>query len=277
MSKLLLSASHVSHYFAGRKILEFDRLSVYEGDKTGIVGANGAGKSTLLAILSGELVPDEGSILQEVPIQYFHQFRQPGEEAGAKDARAFGLVGKLARERLSGGEKTRLGLAAIGEGLLTFADEPTANLDAEGIRLCREKLSRCPTLLLVSHDRALLDALCTRIIEVKDGGLRFYQGNFSAYQEQRRQLMERERFEYDQYRSEKARLQAAILEKSQVTASMRKAPKRMGNSEARLHKRDATEHAEKVDGARKALISRLERLEAKEKPRETPKVFIDFP
>ena len=61
MSKMLLTASHIVKYFSDRKILEFERLTVYEGDRIGIVGANGAGKTTLLNILSGDLPPDEGT------------------------------------------------------------------------------------------------------------------------------------------------------------------------------------------------------------------------
>ena len=86
-----------------------------------------------------------------------------------------GLSGKLSREHLSGGEMTRLGLAAMNkDSLLTFADEPTANLDADGVELCCQILEQCPTLLLISHDRTVLDRLCTRIIEVKDGHLHFF-------------------------------------------------------------------------------------------------------
>ena len=62
MSKILLSAHHIVQYFGEQKILEFEKLTVYEGDRIGIVGTNGAGKTTLLNILSGELVPDEGTV-----------------------------------------------------------------------------------------------------------------------------------------------------------------------------------------------------------------------
>ena len=68
MSKILLSASHIVQYFSDRKILEFEKLTVYEGDRIGIVGVNGAGKTTLLNILSGELTPDEGSVIREAPV-----------------------------------------------------------------------------------------------------------------------------------------------------------------------------------------------------------------
>ncbi len=277
MSKILLSANHIVRYFGEQKILEFEKLNVYEGDRIGIVGANGAGKTTLLNILSGELVPDEGTVTRAVPVNYFKQFRAPAAQADLQKCRELGLSGKLSRERLSGGEMTRLGLAAMNpDSLLTFVDEPTANLDAEGVEHCCRILEQHPTLLLVSHDRAVLDRLCTRIIEVRDGQLHFYTGNFTAYHKQREEAFQRQEFEYQQYRSEKARLEKAARQRSLASQSVRKAPSRMGNSEARLHKRAAGEKMEKLDSARKTILSRLEQLEVKEKPQETALVHIDF-
>lgn len=277
MSKILLSADHIVQYFGERKILEFEKLNVYEGDHIGIVGGNGVGKTTLLNILSGELIPDEGSVIREVPVSYFKQFRERAEQVDLQKCRKLGLIGKLSREHLSGGEMTRLGLAAMDqEALLTFADEPTADLDADGVELCCQMLEQCSTLLLISHDRAVLNRLCTRIIEVRDGHLSFYTGNFTAYHEQREQAFQRQEFEYQQYRCEKSRLEKAARQRSQASQSVRKAPSRMGNSEARLHKREAGEKMEKLDNARKRILSRLEQLEVKEKPRETVQVRIDF-
>lgn len=277
MSKILLSANHIVQYFGERKILEFEKLNVYEGDHIGIVGGNGVGKTTLLNILSGELIPDEGSVIREVPVSYFKQFRDRAEQVDLQKCRKLGLTGKLSREHLSGGEMTRLGLAAMNkDSLLTFADEPTANLDADGVELCCQMLEQCSTLLLISHDRAVLNRLCTRIVEVRDGCLYFYTGNFAAYHEQREQAFKRQEFEYQQYRSEKSRLEKAARQRSQASKSVRKAPSRMGNSEARLYKREAGEKMEKLDNARKAILSRLEQLEVKEKPREMAQVRIDF-
>lgn len=277
MSEILLSASHIVRYFGERKILEFEQLTVYEGDRIGIVGANGAGKTTLLNILSGELTPDEGTVMRRVSANYFKQFQARAEQADPQKCRELGLSGKLSRKRLSGGEMTRLGLAALNPGsLLLFADEPTANLDAEGVEHCCRLLEQYPALLLVSHDRAVLDRLCTRIIEVRDGQLHFYTGNFTSYQKQREEAFQHQEFEYRQYRSEKARLEKAAHQRSQASRSVKKAPGRMGNSEARLHKRAAGEKAEKLDSARKLILSRLEQLEAKEKPQQAALVHIDF-
>ena len=277
MSKILLSANHIVQYFGERKILEFQKLNIYEGDCIGIVGANGVGKTTLLNILSGELTPDEGNVIRNVSISYFKQLRERVGQVSQQNSHKLGLLGKLSRENLSGGEMTRLGLAAMnGNSPLTFADEPTANLDADGVELCCQMLERCSTLLLISHDRAVLDRLCTRIIEIKDGQLYFYMGNFSDYCQQKEHTIKRQEFEYQQYCSEKSRLEKAACQRSQASESVQKAPSRMGNSEARLHKRAAGEKMEKLDNARKNILSRLEQLEVKEKPRKIPLIHIDF-
>ena len=277
MSKQVLLANKVIKYFGERKILEIPQLTVYEGEKIGVVGANGAGKTTLLNLLSGELVPDEGTIVRNVPVCYFHQFQTGSGQADARSLRELGLSGKLEHDTLSGGEKTRLALAGMEErALLTFADEPTANLDAQGIEICCQRLEKCETLLLVSHDRSVLDRLCNRILEVRDGKIQMYPGNFSAYCQQREEQQRREWFEYEQYQKEKQRLETAIQRQAQKSGSVKKAPKRMGNSEARLHKRSANESAEKLDNGKRALKSRLERLEVHERPREFPEVAIDF-
>lgn len=277
MSKILLSANHIVQYFGDRKILDFEKLTVYEGDHIGIVGTNGAGKTTLLNILSGDLTPEEGSVIRTVPVRYFRQFRDKTENPDPQSCRKLGLAGNLSHKHLSGGERTRLGLAALGkESALIFADEPTANLDAEGVAICCRMLEQCSTLLLISHDRAVLDRLCTRIIEVKDGQLHLYTGNFTAYREQRELAFQRQQFEYQQYHSEKSRLEKAARQRSQASKSIRKAPGRMGNSEARLHKRAAGEKMEKLENARKTILSRLEQLEVKEKPQEIAPVRIDF-
>ena len=277
MPKTLLSASHVVKYFGDRKILELDQFTVWEGDKIGVVGSNGAGKTTLLNVLSGELQADEGTIQRNVPVTYFQQFGTGDKHADPKALRELGIADKLQREALSGGEQTRLRLASVEENaLLTFADEPTANLDTEGVELCCKRLESCRTFLLISHDRAVLDRLCNKIAEVRDGKVTVYPGNFSDYREQREKREQREWFEYEQYRKERDRLTSAIRQQAEKSRGVKKAPKRMGNSEARLHKRSAGESAEKLDNARKAIQSRLERLEVHEKPREVPEAAIDF-
>ena len=278
MAKLLLETTRLSHSFGGKQLFQTGPLRVCEGDRIGIAGPNGAGKTTLLNILSGAITPDEGTVIRHCPITYLRQFDLLPEETDGQLLREFGMAGRKNVQGLSGGEQMRLRLsAAMGQAsVLVFADEPTSNLDEEGIRLVCEKLSQAESFLLISHDRAVLDRLCSRVWVLENGTLTDFPGNYSAWQEEKVKDLRRQQTEYEQYIAEKSHLEAALMERKQRSSRVRKAPSRMGNSEARLHKRAATEKSEKLDNARKAIETRLARLEVKERPREQERAKIDF-
>lgn len=278
MAKLLLETTRLVHFFGSRKILETGPLQIFAGDRIGVTGANGAGKTTLLNILSGALAPDEGTVSRRCPVAYLRQFDEDRTGADSQLLREFGMAGRQEQAGLSGGEQMRVRLSAVmKEGaLLTFADEPTSNLDEAGIRLVCEKLDACESFLLISHDRAVLDRLCTQIWEVESGAVTPYAGNYTAYREQKTLIRRRQQTEYEQYQEEKAHLETALADRQRRSQRVRKAPSRMGNPEARLHKREATEKAEKINSARKAIEARLERLEVKERPRELISAKIDL-
>jgi len=276
---LFLEAANIKKYYSDRLILAFDGLKVYSGDRIGIVGQNGSGKTTLMNILSGSIEPDEGLVKQYSDISCIRQFADESTvNADRKLLNEFNLANKADQGVFSGGEKTRIKLAnALGHtGTLLFADEPTANLDYKGVELLKVKLSHFDTFLLISHERSLLDELCNRIIEIKDGSIRFYEGNYSFYKEQNARELQLMGQEYENYVSAKAKLEYAISDRKVKSKSMRKTPKRMGNSEARLHKRASNEKQEKINNAANSLKTRLEKLEVKEKPRELPKIKLDF-
>ncbi len=276
---LFLEAANIKKYYSDRLILDFEGLPVYSGDRIGIVGQNGSGKTTLMNILSGDLEPDEGVVKRYSGISFIRQFSdETALNADRKLLKEFNIAGKLDRNTYSGGEKTRIKLVnALGKaGTLLFADEPTANLDYKGVELLKEKLAEFDTFLLISHDRELLDELCNRIIEIKDGKLRFYEGNYSFYKEQSARELARMGQEYEKYVSAKTGLEDAIRDRQKKSKAMRKTPKRMGNSEARLHKRETTEIQQKLNNAANSMKTRLEKLEVKEKPKELPKIKLDF-
>ncbi len=99
----------------------------------------------------------------------------------------FGLEGTECPMRCSGGERKRaaLTLALASEPELLLLDEPTNHLDIEGIAVLEEQLLRVPAAVIVTHDRAFLDALATRIVELDRGVIRSYPGNFAAYEARR--------------------------------------------------------------------------------------------
>jgi len=188
------------------------------------------------------------------------------------------LSDKRHQDVFSGGEKTRIKIANAfsNDNLMLFADEPTANLDYKGIELLKQKLSEANSFLLISHDRDLLDSLCNKILEIRNGKIKIYNGNYTFYKEQSEMEYQRAEQEYQKYVLEKTKLEEAIRDRQSKSRSIRKAPKRMGNSEARLHTRKANEKQEKIDNAGNSLKTRLEKLEVKEKPRELPQIKLDF-
>ena len=273
MASVLLEADHLRKSFGPRQLLDLDHLSVYDGEKIGLIGENGAGKTTLLRLLSGETEADEGTVRRPGSLAFI---RQQGKENGEADDQMQALFRVQARrDGLSGGEMTRGRIAAAlsARPQLLFADEPTTDLDEEGLALLRKQLRAFPgALVLVSHDRSLLRLLCRRIWYLEDGKITDFPGGYDAFMEERRRQRDRQQFEYDQYRAEQKRLKESVLRMAEKASSVRKAPSRMGNSEARLHKREWTDSVLQLSHAKRTLQNRMEHLEAKEKPRNLPDI-----
>ncbi len=285
---LLLQASDIVQDFADRRVLDVPEFAIYDGDRIGLVGENGAGKSTLMNILAGRRAPDQGHVTANCPVALVPQFGSGEEYADVEDEQGvsgdMAAAGELASRfrtgalhgGLSGGESTRRRIAgALAQHpRLLMLDEPTTDLDAQGVdELLRQLRGFDGALLLISHDRALLDALCTSIAELEDARLTLYPGNYSDYAAEKRRRREFQQFEYDSYRRERARLTEAI-DARERRAVRTKLPSRMGNSEARLHKRSATEVEEKLHRSASAMRSRLEQLERKERPRDLPAISM---
>jgi macrolide transport system ATP-binding/permease protein len=275
---LLINAINVKKYYGDRLVLGFEELRVYKDDRIGIVGLNGAGKTTLMGILAGIILADEGNVKLYADYSYITQLGIAEENADDHLEKVFGVKDKEV-DHLSGGEVTRKKIAAMlgkRSGIL-LADEPTCNLDLEGILLAEKKLAEFDgALLLISHDRELLDKLCTRIIEIEDGAINHYTGNYSAYMQQKEAVRKHKQAEYDKYVEERESLEQAVRILQGNAKKMKKAPNRMGNSEARLHKRSATEKQEKLHRSVSGIKTRLDKLTVREKPDETERMKLTF-
>lgn len=277
MHELLLEGMEMSVSLGDRTLFTIPRLTVYAGDRIGLIGQNGCGKSTLLQVLAGCRPCDGGQVRRGCDLGYAPQFGLGAGESTGESRRNFG-VGKLEdRAACSGGEITRMRLSRIPFGArLLLLDEPTANLDLPGCRLLEEKLRQQETFVLVSHDRELLDRLCNRIWYLEGGGLRCYDGNYTAFEQAQELEKLTQTRAREQYLREKRHLEAAAQELRAQSAQVRKAPRRMGNSEARLHKMGDQKGKKTIDRQRKALQSRLEKLEKVEQVREIPPMQLDF-
>ena len=290
-SRQLILAEKVEMEFGERELFRFDQLTVYEGEKVGLVGLNGAGKTTLLRVLAGELKPTRGNVKMDGDAAFFRQFAEEGQErlmdAGlceisGKEVSDMRVQDKIWEQSVSGGEETRIRLAQAfsGDKPIVFLDEPTSNLDRKGIAILKRKLAGLDTVVIVSHDRALLNELCTRIIEIEGGKLTEYCGNYDDYMEQKQAAIARQWTEYENYHAEKKRLEKVFREKKEHARQIEKLPKNMSPREAGLrnflsrHPKDAK--ARKMEKAAKNVQQRIDAMEAKEKPQELPKIRPDF-
>jgi ATP-binding cassette subfamily F protein uup len=214
--KLVVEAEGVGYGWEGRQLIRDLDTLILRGDKVGIIGPNGSGKSTLLRLLLGELEPQTGIIRRGTNLQvaYFDQLRAQldpdktvqenvaeGSDQVSVDGRSRHVLSYLrdflftperARQpvkALSGGERNRLLLAKLftRPANLLVLDEPTNDLDAETLELLEELLIQFSgTLLLVSHDRALLDNVVTSTLVFEgDGVVREYVGGYEDWLRQR--------------------------------------------------------------------------------------------
>jgi ATPase subunit of ABC transporter with duplicated ATPase domains len=202
----LVNLEKVVKGYGQRLLLDGVSAGVAAGERVGVVGRNGAGKSTLLALLAGTEQPDGGRATRAKELRIGHlpqQDRLTGtvgdlvtrgrpEHVWAGDPRTRSAIAALLpgidftayAQRLSGGESRRVALAALllGDHDLLLLDEPTNHLDVEAIDWLARFLAGLGTaLVVVTHDRWFLDAVCERTWELADGRLHAYDGGYAAY------------------------------------------------------------------------------------------------
>ncbi|HDR7735387.1 TPA: ABC-F type ribosomal protection protein [Bacillus thuringiensis] len=273
----ILFASNIEKSFGDRTLFTLPSLEIQAQDRIGIVGVNGAGKSTLLQILSKEIEADRGIVTHHSSISIIPQLSEELPETTSSLAKGKWSIPNVT-DVMSGGERMRLKIAHALEqnaGIL-FADEPTSHLDMVGTGQLEKALSSYKgALVLISHDREFLDNICTKIIEIEDGIIQEYKGNYSNYRKQKERERIQKQAEYEQYVQEKNRLEQSILQKKQRASSMTKIPTRFSSSESKLYKLSGAHGQEQVSKAAKALETRLEKLEKKEKPKDFSQAQFD--
>lgn len=212
--KDVLKIENMSFKYDRDWVLQDINLNVYRGEKIALVGVNGAGKTTLTRLIFGQLTPQKGAVQigERVIMGYYaqHQVDTLNLNANVMEEVAetasdthrphlrdilglFQFSGSDPEKRigvLSGGEKARVSLAKMLLSPVNFLimDEPTNHLDIASREALENALHDYDgTLLLISHDRYFLDKLVTRVIEIKNGSLRLFEGNYSDYLDKRRQ------------------------------------------------------------------------------------------
>lgn len=212
---MVVTTKHLSKSYADHNVWNDTNISLYRGDKVALVGANGAGKSTLLKLICGKEAPTSGTIEfgAHVEVSYYaqHQLDALNEAHSVLqeliDANPLwtttqlrGLLGAFLFHGddvekkvgvLSGGERARLALAKmlVCPRPLLLLDEPTNHLDIDSVEILEEALKSFPgTILIVSHDEHLVREVATKIIEVKDGSVRTFDGDYEYYLYKRAEL-----------------------------------------------------------------------------------------
>ncbi|MGD8360185.1 MAG: ATP-binding cassette domain-containing protein [Gemmatimonadota bacterium] len=216
----LISCRNLHVTWGGRALLDDASLQIERGERIGLVGRNGEGKSTLLSVLSGALEPDEGEIVTEAGIRVSLLEQQvPVDLTGTVETVVRrGLKGHEEKDHtiprlcslldpdpsrefpaLSGGLKRRalLARALAAEPEVLLLDEPTNHLDLESIQWLEAFLLRASaTLLFVTHDRAFLQKLSTRILELDRGRLTSWSCDYPTYLRRKEELLENEEKEW---------------------------------------------------------------------------------
>lgn len=218
----LLTLQDAELAFGDQPLLDRANLTVMDGERIGVIGRNGTGKSSLLRVIANVDKLDDGTktVMDGLGITYVEQepfLPQADSIREALIARGnlekendeqlkwrqiarldeylhrFGLDGNRPLMGASGGERKRAALAlafALDRDLLLL-DEPTNHLDIDGIltleELIKSEYRGSKSLMVITHDRAFLDSVSTRIIELDRGVLRSYPGNFEAYENRKEQ------------------------------------------------------------------------------------------
>lgn len=212
----LLGGDEISHEFPTKEVFSAVTVGINDGDRIGIVGRNGDGKSTLMKILTKQLVPDSGRITWRGNLQVGYLTQVDAIDSALSVAMAVvgdrpqyqwasdskirdvlkGLVADLDWDQsvgsLSGGQRRRVALAALlaGDYDVIALDEPTNHLDVDGVNWLAGHLNNrwgknAGGLMVVTHDRWFLDAVCNYTWEVHGGKVEPFEGGYAAYIQQR--------------------------------------------------------------------------------------------
>jgi ATP-binding cassette subfamily F protein 3 len=267
--RVVFEVEHGELEIGDRVLLRDFELWLERGEHVTLIGPNGAGKTTLIRALAGERPLDRGKLLRGHNVK-LGMLSQHAEELGVTGTvleatqRATGLKPNEARsllgrflfsgeaaekplDGLSGGERRRLSLAILvqsGANVLIL-DEPTNHLDLESREALESALQQFPgSLLLISHDRALLDAVGSRTVAVEEGTLRSYDGGWPEYVRVREERAEAER-------------SAKRAKPAARPAKAAKAPPPQPNGRPK----DAEKQAKRLEAEIEAAESALRRLE----------------
>ncbi|MCM3706582.1 MULTISPECIES: ribosomal protection-like ABC-F family protein [Cytobacillus] len=300
----VIMARDLQKSFGDKMVFSNVEFDIYQQDRIGLVGLNGTGKTTLANILFCSIQADKGSIervKEPYRIAYLHQSAdysvsdlhapdQSPEGEFFRQASRLGLLKlhewKTERlDSLSGGERLKLSLAKVWSSKpdMLILDEPTNHLDLQGIEWLIGEIGQFSgPVMIISHDRHFLDRAVGRMFELQDGILTMYNGNYTAYREQKQKKYEDQLHQYNVQQREIERIehQMANLKKWSEKAH-RESTKGGSPSENRqmgfkeYHRVKAKKMDQQVKSKMKRLQQELDKNKI-EKPAEEAKVHFQF-
>ena len=188
----LLTLANAELAYGELPLLDRAWFAMEAGERIGLIGRNGTGKSSLLGVIAGLVALDDGELRRNsgLSIAFVPQEPEPGVDPSVpqhmldKFLDLFKVNKKTDFATASGGERKRAALAlafARQPGLLLL-DEPTNHLDVDGILVLENLTIKNSSTIIITHDRAFLDRVATRILELDRGQLFSFAGNFSYYE-----------------------------------------------------------------------------------------------
>lgn len=233
----MIVVKKLTKYVLGEPLFEGASFVLHKGDKVGLVGPNGCGKSTLLKILIGQIERDDGDVrLEGERVGYLSQefrfkdnetvenFLSVSDGPKAKSIMKEVGLGDISSnpdiDTLSGGQKTRLALAKIllDKPSVLLLDEPTNHLDLEGLAWLERYIRDFRgSVLIVSHDRRLLDNSVNKILEIDPANHAFaeYAGGYTAYAMEKEKRTAQWEGDYQRQQKEKRRMELWLALKKQ--------------------------------------------------------------
>lgn len=277
MEKYTIKFNQIKHKLTDFRSLNIEDLYAYQFEKIALIGGNGTGKTTLLNMIAQKTKPESGTVETDGEIQYFEQLNMNVEnDFNTLDG---SLMSELhipmhTTDSMSGGEKAKYKLANVISNYspILLLDEPTNHLDKIGKDYLNNILKYYyGTLIIVSHDRALIDQFADTIWDIQeDGTIRVFKGNYTQYQNQYEQEQLEQQRQYEQYISEKQRLSQASKAKRNQAQQMAQASSKQKNKSIAPDRLSASKQKGTVEKAAqkqaKHIEKRMEHLEEVEKP-----------